>query len=59
MISKNIKKHIESIWSELDGLRSEALDMQPGEQREVVINLTSYVVQDVRYMAHKLGIELE
>lgn len=58
-MTDQIKKHIAAIWQELNGLRAEALDMQPGEHKEIVINLTGYLVQDVRYMSHKLGVELK
>lgn len=53
-----IEDRIKEVWAATEALREEAYDMQPSERKEVALNLTKFIANDLKYIAHKFGIKL-
>lgn len=54
-----IETRIKTLQKAIEELREAGMDLQPGtKQREVVINMTHYMGQDMRVLLHTFGLEL-
>lgn len=49
---------LKQIWALVEELHEEIYDLQPGEKREVGLNLVGYIKNDIRFISHKFGADL-